>query len=217
MTYTHTYRLLHLLTSCALLSVVCAACETTTVPQLVISGTLSDSIASRRLAGYVIRYGLDSAVTDSVGEFAIVVSPRADTLSVDLASSVFQPFAAPLSGQRDTVLTIRLNRLVAYVTSFAVGPNGRLEATLVNVRGLDRIARDNSTWVVYFSPTMIQSSAIPADQWTWQQLDPRTGRVSVVTGDLGITGARWLIADIGGGGVMAECTGAQPTCTDSAR
>jgi hypothetical protein len=178
-----------------------------------ITGTVTDSIAGLPLSGYTVQLRNDSAVTDNLGRFGFVESAHADTLTVP--SVWFEPYQVALSGQRDTALQVRLNRLVAYVKDFALGPNGRISATIVNVRGANRVAQDNTSWVIYYSPSIIQSSAIPSNQWTWQAVDASTWRVSVVTGDALVTGAQWNIADISGGGMTAQCTVGQTLCTDN--
>ena len=76
--------------------------------------------------------------------------------------------------------------------------------------------QDNATWVVFYDPSIVQSSAIPATQWTWQLVDSLTWRVSVSTGFTGITGALWNVSDSTYGAALTQCITGKTTCTDNA-
>lgn len=163
--------------------------------ELHISGVVEDSVAGRPVEGLWFVYGQrDSSITDSAGKFSLTVAPRTDTLQARIVSG-FEPYARVLAPASDTLLRIRLRRTRPYVTCFSLSPSGLLEAKVVHLRGIAHVLRDNASWVVYYSPSMIQSSAIPSDQWTWQGLDTVTWHVSVATGDGGITDTLWMVSD----------------------
>src|SRR6185436_10062159 len=129
--------------------------------------------------------------------------------------SWFYSYAGALSVTRDTSITIRLVRAVPYVTDFTVSGAGLLQATVVHPPGASHVLHDRTSWVAYYSPSVVQSSAIPADTWTWQLVDAHTWRVSVSTGRTGITGARWNVAeDSLLRAALTECVTTQSTCSD---
>lgn len=201
---------------CVGLSTTLTGCNTDPEASVRINGSISDGYTLRALEGHWVSYGEGRAITDVGGRFSLTVAARPDTLRV-MSAAWFEPFLLPLSGTTDTTLEIQLRRLVPYVHSFMVTPTGVLRVTVGHLLGAARVLRDESTWVVYFSPSTIQSAAIPAQQWTWDQMDDQTFRVSVATGDNTVTSAVWNVADSLFGAVVARCLLGQGWCTDNVR
>lgn len=179
-----------------------------------ITGFVRDSLNLRVVGGQRVFYGAASTVADAVGRFSLTVSPRPDTLRVP-ATAFYGEYRLPLPGIGDTTLEIHLWRLVPYVTGFSVTPAGVLRAGIYHQPGAARVMRDSSSWVVYFSPSIGQSRAIPASEWTWHQFDDQHWTVSVPTGDATVTSALWSVSDSTFGAVLARCIPGQGWCTDN--
>jgi hypothetical protein len=182
--------------------------------RLHITGSVRDSLNLRVVGGQRVFYGAASTVANAVGSFSLTVSPRPDTLRVP-ATAFYGEYRLPLPGIGDTTLEIHLWRLVPYVTFFSVTTAGELRAIVMHLPGAARVLRDSSSWVVYFSPSIGQSRAIPASEWTWYPSNDQQWRVSVPTGDSTVTSALWCVSDSTFGAVLARCILGQGWCTDN--
>jgi hypothetical protein len=178
-----------------------------------ITGTVRDSLNFGPVSGQRVFYGAASTVTDALGRFSLTVSPRPDTLRVP-ATAWYGEYRLPLPGIGDTTVEIHLWRLVPFVGGFSVTPAGVLRVGIYHQPGAARVMRDSSSWVVYFSPSIGQSRAIPASEWTWHWWDDQSWTVSVSTGDATVTSALWCVSDSTFGSVLARCTPGLGRCTE---
>lgn len=200
-------------------TILLAACADAGEPRTaVVSAVLLDSLANRPVDSQYVHWMVgttpDSAITSQSGAFTLTIP----TGPVQLTYSDFgryEDFDQTFTVRRDTTIVLRLRRTLPFLRSFSVTPSGTLSATIVDLQGAATVAQDNATWVVLNYGTVNQSSAIPAEQWTWTTVDGLTWSVTVNSGAAGISNAYWNVMD---NQYPADflCIAGQTVCTPNA-
>jgi len=157
------------LTSCGLLGLL--ACGGSTEPRstLTVSGVVLDSLANRPLKGVRLYFGSDSTVTDSTGVFSFTAA--AGDISVRFEDHIsYESLERTLTVHQDTSVVLKVRRTLPYLTAYSLDASGILRATIIDPQGAETIERGFETWVVYEDPDVVQSTALPAIQWTWPSI-----------------------------------------------
>jgi hypothetical protein len=160
---------------------------------LALQGVVRDSVTTQPVRHALVYVGEDSTETEDDGTFSMTV-PGGRHL-VRVVTGRHEPFEREFTIDDDRDLTLLLLRYGAYVQNVSIGGNGTVTATIKDLRDGSTILQGPQTWLIYYSPTIIQSSAIFSSEWDWERLDALSWRVTVQASDPGITGVTWLISD----------------------
>ena len=157
-------------------------------------GVVRDSVTGEVVHGIFVYAGTDSAQTDVDGHFDLSVP--AGQYHVRVISIDHEPYGQDLVADRDRELSFLLRRNAPFVHDVSIGPAGIVTATIEDLQSGSLLQNGEHTWVIYYSPTILQSSTIYSDGWDWQRLDERSWRVAIHTDDPAITAVSWQLSDL---------------------